>query len=398
MDRPRSSVFVPSFHSHICLPTTNIARSNPMRVICATAGSIARKVPRHSSSRRHVLTALVPLVVLGVGAMNPRIASAAVGKPVRLLHQLAEIDPSLTPDATAYDATDERLRQAGRLIQQALNASTIEEEERMWTQIIDEFSDVDAVWRDDVVGRYGCCNSPLPRPSALSHPLARCLAVSLSRALSQCHDVTLSQCHALTLSSFFRAYGNRGNCRSRQGKAEAALKDYDESIRICPWSVDPVLNRGVLFENQLMFEEAIADYRAVLKVSPNDPVGWNNLGNAQMGAGQFDDAISSLDRAVKLGGNRYAFAQANKAVALYAKGDDGEAEREMLSLLRRFPNFAEVRASLGALQWMKGEREKAEENWLRVNDGSYRSVDWLRNQRRWPKRLVDAAEAYLSLS
>ena len=197
MDRPRSSVFVPSIHSHICLPTTNIARSNPMRVICATVGSIARKVPRHSSSRRHVLTALVPLVVLGVGAMNPRIASAAVGKPVRLLHQLAEIDPSLTPDATAYDATDERLRQAGRLIQQALNASTIEEEERMWTQIIDEFSDVDAVWRDDVVGRYGCCNSPLPRPSAQSHPLARCLAVSLSRALSQCHALTMSRSHTL---------------------------------------------------------------------------------------------------------------------------------------------------------------------------------------------------------
>ncbi len=210
MDRPRSSVFVPSFHSHICLPTTNIARSNPMRVICATVGSIARKVPRHSSSRRHVLTALVPLVVLGVGAMNPRIASAAVGKPVRLLHQLAEIDPSLTPDATAYDATDERLRQAGRLIQQALNASTIEEEERMWTQIIDEFSDVDAVWRDDVVGRYGCCNSPLPRPSALSHPLARCLAVSLSRCLAHSHNVTLSRSHNVTLSHSRRSSGRTG--------------------------------------------------------------------------------------------------------------------------------------------------------------------------------------------
>ena len=31
-------------------------------------------------------------------------------------------------------------------------------------------------------------------------------------------------------------------------------------------------NRGVLFENQLLFDEAIADYRAVLKVSPSDPV------------------------------------------------------------------------------------------------------------------------------
>ncbi|MEO2192164.1 MAG: hypothetical protein ABGY24_06960 [bacterium] len=157
-----------------------------------------------------MLTALVPLVVLGVGAMNPRIASAAVGKPVRLLHQLAEIDPSLTPDATAYDATDERLRQAGRLIQQALNASTIEEEERMWTQIIDEFSDVDAVWRDDVVGRYGCCNSPLPRPSALSHPLARCLAVSLSRCLAVSRTLTMSRSHNVTLSHSRRSSGRTG--------------------------------------------------------------------------------------------------------------------------------------------------------------------------------------------
>jgi len=191
MDRPRSSVSAqPHLSSHN--EYSSFDYIHPMRVICATVGSIARKVPRHSSSRRHVLTALVPLVVLGVGAMNPRIASAAVGKPVRLLHQLAEIDPSLTPDATAYDATDERLRQAGRLIQQALNASTIEEEERMWTQIIDEFSDVDAVWRDDVVGRYGCCNSPLPRPSAQSHPLARCLAVSRTLTMSRSHNVTLS--------------------------------------------------------------------------------------------------------------------------------------------------------------------------------------------------------------
>ncbi len=134
-----------------------------MRVIYAKVGPpIAREVRRHSSSRRQVLTALVPLVVLGAGAMGPMIASAAVGKPVKLLHQLAQIDPSLTPDATSYDATDERLRQAGRLIQQALNASTIEEEEQVWTQIIDEFSDVDAAWRDDVVGRYGYCNSLLP--------------------------------------------------------------------------------------------------------------------------------------------------------------------------------------------------------------------------------------------
>jgi tetratricopeptide (TPR) repeat protein len=40
-----------------------------------------------------------------------------------------------------------------------------------------------------------------------------------------------------------QAWGNRGNARSRQGKLAEALADYNRSIEICPWSVDPVLNR-----------------------------------------------------------------------------------------------------------------------------------------------------------
>ena len=40
-----------------------------------------------------------------------------------------------------------------------------------------------------------------------------------------------------------RAYGNRGNARSRQGKMQAALADFNESMQLCPWSGEPVLNR-----------------------------------------------------------------------------------------------------------------------------------------------------------
>ena len=226
-------------------------------------------------SRRRFLSALVPVGLTLAMGIDPMVASASPLKSDKLVHRMAEIDPSLAPDTASYDPTDERLRRAGRLIQQALNASTIEEEERTWTQIIDEYADVDALWRDDVLGR---------------------------------------------------AYGNRGNCRSRQGKVEAALRDYDESIRICPWSVDPVLNRGVLFESQKMYEQAEADYRAVLKVSVDDPVAWNNLGNAQMGAEKFEEAIKALDKAVKLGGNNYAFAMANKAICLYVNVSRPSAE------------------------------------------------------------------------
>lgn len=41
-----------------------------------------------------------------------------------------------------------------------------------------------------------------------------------------------------------RAWGNRGNARSRQGKLQEALSDYNTAIALCPWSVDP----GGLYE------------------------------------------------------------------------------------------------------------------------------------------------------
>ncbi len=40
-----------------------------------------------------------------------------------------------------------------------------------------------------------------------------------------------------------RAYGNRGNARSRQGKLADALADYNTAISIAPWATEPVLNR-----------------------------------------------------------------------------------------------------------------------------------------------------------
>lgn len=45
-----------------------------------------------------------------------------------------------------------------------------------------------------------------------------------------------------------RAWGNRGNAHSRQGKLQEALQDYNTAIELCPWSVDPLLNRGAVLE------------------------------------------------------------------------------------------------------------------------------------------------------
>ena len=61
--------------------------------------------------------------------------------------------------------------------------------------------------------------------------------------------------------------------RARQGKLEEAIVDFNKAMEICPWSVDPVLNRGVALEGLGRFDDAIRDYRALLKVAPYDPAG-----------------------------------------------------------------------------------------------------------------------------
>lgn len=51
------------------------------------------------------------------------------------------------------------------------------------------------------------------------------------------------------------------------------------------YAPDPVLNRGVALESLRRFEEAAADYEAVLAFNPYDPAAWNNLGNVMVRVG-----------------------------------------------------------------------------------------------------------------
>lgn len=170
------------------------------------------------------------------------------------------ISPNLAPDQSKYDPSDPDLRAAAKLLQDALGAEDVVTEERLWTQIIDEYGNLDKNWVPDLVGR---------------------------------------------------AVANRGNARSRMGRLEDALSDYNRSIELCPWSVDPVLNRGVVYEAMGRFQEAVDDYKAIIAVDSKDPAAWNNLGNAYAGLGKYEDAVENYGRAVGLA-PKFAFASANR--------------------------------------------------------------------------------------
>jgi tetratricopeptide (TPR) repeat protein len=293
-----------------------------------------------SSNRRSLLAAFCLLVATPASITQPALAAAETAA----LSQ-ADIDLSLAPNQALYDAADPRLRAAAALVQDALNADDVRKEEALWTKIINEYSNIDAPWGADVVGR---------------------------------------------------AWGNRGNARARQGKLQEALSDYNTAIKLCPWSVDPVLNRGVTLEALGRFPEAIADYKSVLKVAPDDPSAWNNYGNASAGLGDWKTASEGYARAAQLA-PQFSFAMVNKAVADFQLGRDDIAFKQLRTLLRRYPDFADARAALAAALWDAGLQAQAEEEWGRVNDPRYRDLSWLQANRRWPPRLVSGLTAFLQI-
>ena len=81
-------------------------------------------------------------------------------------------------------------------------------------------------------------------------------------------------------------------------------------------------------------------------------------------------------------------ARSSLALADFQLVNIDEAEKELIKLIRRYPNFADARAALTALYWSKGESGRAESNWIAVSelDPRYSHEEWLKKVRRWPPR------------
>jgi len=193
-----------------------------------------------------------------------------------------------------------------------------------------------------------------------------------------------------------RALGNRGNARARQGRLEDALRDYNAAIERCPWSADPVLNRGVTLETLDRYPEAKRDYEAVLAVSPDDAAAWNNLGNVNAASLDWEGALQCYSKAAELA-PQFSFAAANRTLVLFELGKKEQAIREMRALLRRYPEFPDVRAALTAALWNVGKEGDAETNWSRVSDTRYKDIAWVVYERRWPPALVRSLSSFLNI-
>ena len=59
-------------------------------------------------------------------------------------------------------------------------------------------------------------------------------------------------------------------------------------------------NRGISYDKNGDFQNAILDFQHVLKLDANNANAWFNLGSTQDSIGAFDKAIASYQRALDL--------------------------------------------------------------------------------------------------
>lgn len=202
------------------------------------------------------------------------------------------------------------------------------------------------------------------------------------------------------------AWSNRGNVQLALGDPEAAIADQTHAIALEPESADPHLNRGTAEEALQRWDAAEADYRWILEHPPASvkeedvrPSALYNLGNVQGSRGDWPAARASFVAAADARPG-FAMARSSAALAAFQLGDFNEAERELRSLIRRYPLFADARAALTALLWRRGASGEAESNWAAASglDPRYRQQEWLLQTRRWPPEPVQALQQFLALA
>ena len=200
------------------------------------------------------------------------------------------------------------------------------------------------------------------------------------------------------------AWSNRGNVQLALGDPEAAIADQVRAMQLDPENPDPHLNRGTAEEALKQWDAAEADYRWILDRDaeagrPADASALYNLGNVQGSLGQWDQARSSFVAAADARPG-FAMARSSAALSAFQLGELEAAERQLRSLIRRYPLFADARAGLTALLWRRGARGEAESHWASASglDPRYRQPEWLLATRRWPPVPVQALADFLALS
>ncbi len=130
----------------------------------------------------------------------------------------------------------------------------------------------------------------------------------------------------------------------RLGKREEAARVYQEAMRLHPDSPTPYNDLGLSLLNRRQWEAAEAAFRQAVERAPKDARYRNNLARALVGAGRTPEALKVLQEALAPAAAHY-----NLAYLLRQSGQAEEARRYLEQALKLDPNLEPARRLLAKL-------------------------------------------------
>jgi tetratricopeptide (TPR) repeat protein len=160
------------------------------------------------------------------------------------------------------------------------------------------------------------------RGTVLRPPAAQ--AQQSDRAWDDCNqsqdlDLMLTGCSEIlgrgnreTAANRAFAFNSRGTAHHARSNLDAAIRDYDEAIRLNTRYAEAFSNRGTAHCARGNFDAAIRDYDEAILLDPRDAVTFIKRGNAHRDNDKLDAAMRDYDEAICL--------SPREAVAFYLRG------------------------------------------------------------------------------
>jgi tetratricopeptide (TPR) repeat protein len=123
------------------------------------------------------------------------------------------------------------------------------------------------------------------------------------------------------------------------GKLEAAIKNYDKSLKFNPSNATAYTNKGAALYELEKYEEALENHDLALKLDPKSDVACYNKGLVLMKLEKYDEALNYYDKALDINPN-LANAYYNKAGILHSREKYDEALNYYNKAIAIDPDYA----------------------------------------------------------
>ncbi|MFN3651519.1 MAG: tetratricopeptide repeat protein [Armatimonadota bacterium] len=143
------------------------------------------------------------------------------------------------------------------------------------------------------------------------------------------------------------AHANLGLVLERLANPEGAIRHWREAVRLDPADAETRVLLASAYLSQGMHEEAVAEYREVLKLKQDGSV-YNNLGFALEKLSRTDEAIAAYKQAVEAN-PKLAVAHNNLGACYARQGQKDLARQHYQKALEIDPKFADAKKNLDRL-------------------------------------------------